>query len=387
MSERFLADAVLLNSGGREVARLERLEISQESAQALTQAVEQRWGQAVWLLHDGGLELGRRGTAARFEVQGKGGAVLPGVPNDRPWQRPGWRAQIGAWLETELNESPQRLTVIHASDIGCVLSMETGQGRRYFKAGEDGREVRAALEAARLFPTLTPEILAADEQRGWLLTRDAGVCLLTSVRLDDWRGGVARLTQVQQGASFAGVPIHRFAELPARAEALLLDTAALTHWGLNTEQLRFVQALLSPFWAAYEHVAALGLPDTPAHGDFHPNNVLIDAEGVVRLFDWSEGCTQHPLLDLGWLLAFVQHPARAEHPVRMALPELAQTLWRDWLSAWKLTTALRWQDAALVALIHRAVVYDARYRSWTGSVPGFRPQFTPYYLNMARHFA
>ncbi|ULH15799.1 aminoglycoside phosphotransferase family protein [Deinococcus sp. KNUC1210] len=293
---------------------------------------------------------------------------------------------MSAWLERQ-NEHPKRLSLIHASDVGCVLSVETGQGRRYFKAGKDGREVRAALEIARLGSTLTPEILAADEQRSWLLTRDAGACLLHSLQLGDWRTGVTRLVQLQQGAGFSSGPVHRFAELPARAEALLLDTAALAHWGLNTEQLPFVQALLSPFRAAYEHVAALGLPDTPAHDDFHPNNVLVDAAGVVRLFDWSEGCTQHPLLDLGWLLAFVQHPARADHPDRKALPELAQTLWHDWLSAWRLNTALRWQEAALLALIHRAVVYDAHYQNWTGSVPGFRPQFTPYSLKTARHFA
>ncbi|ULH15800.1 hypothetical protein MF271_03950 [Deinococcus sp. KNUC1210] len=91
MPESFLADAVLLNSEGREVARLEGLELSQQNAQALTQAVQQRWGQEVWLLHDGGLELRRRGVPARFEVQAEGGALLPDLPNARPWQRPGWR--------------------------------------------------------------------------------------------------------------------------------------------------------------------------------------------------------------------------------------------------------------------------------------------------------
>ena len=388
MPEAFHA-ALLLTPEGRLVARTGELDVPAQSAHALTAAVRQRCGQDVWLLHDGGLALGRRDVPARFEVhtEAAGGETIPDLPNARPWQRPGWRAQVSAWLEAALGEAPTRLELVHASDIGCVLSVETGQGRRYFKAGENGREVQVALAVARQVPDLTPDILAADEERGWLLTRDAGTCLLQSVRLADWRAGMARLVRLQQGASFTSGPVHLFAELPARVEALLSEARVLHGWGLNTVQIRQIQSLLSPFRAAYGRIAALGLPETPAHGDFHPNNLLVDAAGAVRLFDWSEGGTQHPVLDIGWLLAFVQHPARAEFPFRAALPHLSETLWQDWRSAWKVNTDLRWHDAALVALIHRAVVYDARYRDWTGTLPGFRPQFTPYSLKTARHFA
>lgn len=34
----------------------------------------------------------------------------------------------------------------------------------------------------------------------------------------------------------------------------------------------------------------------------------------------------------------------------------------------------------LLALTHRAVTFDLRFRVWEGTVPGWRPQFVPYYL-------
>ena len=385
------ADALLLDPQGRQLARLHGLSVTDASSGALTAAVETRTGQPAWLLHDGGLMMGRQTFPARFELPGAvgGGARVPELPHARPWQRAGWRGAVSEWLADQRGEADVPLTPVHAFDTACVLQVGDGSSDQgaYFKAGEDRREVRAAAFLARAQPDLLPELLAADQERGWLLTRDAGTSLLGSERLADWRGAVALLTGFQRrGQSLPGAAFHPFGALPAQVAALLADEEVLIGWGLKAEQLPEIQALRDPFLAAHARLSRLGLPERPAHGDFHPNNVLVDAAGRVRLFDWSEHGVQHPLLDLGWLLAFAAHPARAELPYRLALPQLIGTLWDDVKAAWRLETGVGWQDVSLVSLLHRAAVYAALYRDWLGTVPGFRPGYTGYYLKSARHF-
>ena len=172
--------------------------------------------------------------------------------------------------------------------------------------------------------------------------------------------------------------------MPQQARALLAPEV-LAHWGLTGEQQAQVQNLLPRLLDIHAQVSALGLPECACHGDFHPNNALVQDE-QVRLFDWSEACTAHPFSDIGWFLAFIMHPMRDGLKLRQEHPDLGEVLWELYLLESGLRTDLSWQDAALLALFHRAVVYDAKYRHWTGTLPGFIPQYTPYYLKMARRF-
>jgi Ser/Thr protein kinase RdoA (MazF antagonist) len=45
-----------------------------------------------------------------------------------------------------------------------------------------------------------------------------------------------------------------------------------------------------------------GLPVTLAHGDFHGGNVVVDGDSAT-IFDWSDACLSHPLIDLHLFLA------------------------------------------------------------------------------------
>ena len=132
-------------------------------------------------------------------------------------------------------------------------------------------------------------------------------------------------------------------------------------------------------------MSALGLPESACHGDFHPNNALVQ-DDQVRLFDWSEACAAHRFTDIGWFLAFIMHPIRSGLKLHQEHPDLGKTLWELYLLESGLRTDLSWQDAALLALFHRAMVYNAMYRHWIGTLPGFVPQVTPYCLIMARRF-
>ena len=384
---------VLLNVGGIQVASAASIQIAGTSAQHLTTqqltgAAQLAFGRRVWLLHDGGAAMGRRDFPARFEVLDvelleRRSPVSP-LPHARPWQRPGWRREALAWMKAQIGGPVNGLAWVHTSDVGAVLTAQTGSGRVYLKAGEDGREARAAVQIAAQIPDLTPDILAADPERGWLLTRDAGSCLLESPELSHWPEAVWKLVRVQTEVQLKGLPVHPFAALPQQARALLAPEV-LAHWGLTGEQQAQVRGLLPRLLTVHAQVSVLELPECACHGDFHPNNALVKGNRV-RLFDGSEACTAHPFSDIGWFLAFVMHPMRNSLKLRQEHLNLGKTLWQLYLQASGTQTDLTWQDAALLALFHRAVVYDAKYRHWTGTLMGFVPQVTPYSLKMARRF-
>ena len=332
--------------------------------------------------------MGRRDFPARFELlhgqrSGKH-SQLPPLLRARPWQRPGWRGEVVNWMEAQIGNPVSGVAWVHTSDVGAVLTGQTDAGRVYLKAGEDGREARTAVQIAAQIPDLTPGILAAEPERGWLLTRDAGSCLLESSDLGHWQEAVRKLVRVQTEVRLEGLPVHLFAALPQQARALLAPEV-LAHWGLTGEQQTQVQSLLPRLLDVHAQVSALGLPECACHGDFHANNALVQ-DDQARLFDWSEACTAHPFSDIGWFLAFIMHPMRDGLKLRQEHPDLGEVLWELYLLESGLRTDLSWQDAALLALFHRAVVYDVNYRHWTGTLQGFVPLVTPFALKMARRF-
>lgn len=383
------ADLLLLGAAGDEVAQYLNAPLDSASADDLTAAARRVSGRDLWLLHDGGLTLGQSRASARFEVLDEAatgsGPPAPVLPHARPWQLPGWRGEALAWMAERLGEPVAEVAWVHTSDVGAVLTARAGTwGRVYLKAGEDGTEARAAAQVSGRLPELVPDLLAADPQRGWLLSADAGDRLTDSAEPGDWLDAVQGLARLHQQGRWADLSVQHFAELPQRV-ADLLTPHGLHHWGLNPDQQEQIRALLPRFQNIHRAVVALGLPACACHGDAHPNNILVRGNRV-RLFDFSEAATAHPLTDLGWLLAFVMLPARSDLGIRRALPELGERLWDAYRTATGLHTDLTWQDVALLALFHRAVVYDARFHDWTGTLPGFRPQYVPYYLKIARQF-
>lgn len=51
-----------------------------------------------------------------------------------------------------------------------------------------------------------------------------------------------------------------------------------------------------------EELAACGLPDVLVHGDLYSANVVVAADGAM-VFDWSDACIGHPVLNLAHLCA------------------------------------------------------------------------------------
>ena len=181
-----------------------------------------------------------------------------------------------------------------------------------------------------------------------------------------------------------GCPAFPSLDTAQRVDAFLSDTFTLTAWGLKPDEIATLQAARPAIRASFGALTAHGLPNLPAHGDAHPRNALAGA-GESLWFDWSEAASAaHPLMDAGWFLAFALHPARANLPIRIAHPDLKTRLSAAYLEALGCpdASALLAQSIPL-SLLHRAVVYDARFSDWHGTVPNWRPQYVPYYLGLA----
>jgi hypothetical protein len=142
-----------------------------------------------------------------------------------------------------------------------------------------------------------PELVAADEARGWMLMRDGGERLREVIerdrKLEHWLGVLPLYAELQIAATpdaelfvERGVPDRRLATLAEQYEQLLERVD-------RTEDARLVP------WAAAlcEQLASVGISETIQHDDLHDGNVLTRDDTYV-VFDWGDSCVTHPFLTM-----------------------------------------------------------------------------------------
>lgn len=356
----------------------------------------ERWGADAFLLHDGGLHLGESDVTilleATTDASRNAQTHLPEAPspsNARAWQQAGWYARTLRWLSERLallgETCTSTVTQVSTYDLGCVLHASTSGGGVYLKASETPHEARVTRRLAVSRPDLLPEVLAIDEGRNLLLTRDAGARLNEVDDIDAWGEAVTKLALLHREVAPEALdsleaPEYEFMRLPALASRLLLDGAALRGWGLGDEVIASLAETVPKVEAAHRRVSALQLPLALTHGDAHPMNALVGSQRVVW-FDWPEAGIAHPFVDAGWFFAWLSHPTRAGMPMRTRHPDAVERLWNLYLEALgEQEAADLLGDAITLALAHRAVMLHHRYWSWEGTVPGWRPQYAPYFL-------
>jgi hypothetical protein len=205
----------------------------------------------------------------------------------------------------------------HCRPWSSAIRFASDSGQLWFKVNGPGTRHEASLVATlgRLAPGLAPDVLAADAERGWSLTRDAGPLLRTEAGPDElwphWEALVARYAEAQ----IALVP-HRdellatgIRELsprtcPVVVRELFEELEALPEdqGGLGAEQAAAVTARLPRYdeWCA--ELAASGVPDSIQHDDLHSANVcwpLRDGKGgdvrEARIIDWGDASHGSPL--------------------------------------------------------------------------------------------
>lgn len=400
MSEREVSrlSVILWHPDGQRVALQETQwpPLDLERGGDLTGTVKVEWAVEAWLLDDAGSSFGLTGmprlralsttlpahlTWAHFEV--------PALPFERPWQRPDWPERLSERLALAGIQALET-RLVHTNDLVNIVQVTTPSGKVYLKTASSSHEARFTEYVTANFPRLSPPLLACHAGERWQITASGGQLLDAVDDLEAWQQAILRLVEFQQSADAGaladlGAPAHPLADLPAQVEDLLSDKPTLQFWGVPDDQIRVLQAAQPRIERAFQQVAALNLPDRPAHGDAHPRNALQGERGSVW-FDWSEvSSAAHPLMDLGWFLAFALHPAREKLPIRRACPNLETELSTFVGQALGLPPSSAPQISAAIPLayLHRAVVYDLKFRGWTGNLPGWQPQYVPYYLRQA----
>ncbi|MGW3946944.1 hypothetical protein ACWEBH_12500 [Micrococcus endophyticus] len=182
------------------------------------------------------------------------------------------------------------------------------------------RHLLEARDPAHVLP-----LVAADPERGWMLTEDQGAVLAARAREDgpDHYAGLARALAAVQRAltpqdvetlAAAGMPRFAPRDAVARLDAQLAPFAALEpdHPArcAEAERTRALEATAAVVrhWEELEAAARPGLlPGLGVdHNDLHGGNAFVDAAGAVRITDWGDAVLAHPFASLRALLGPVR---------------------------------------------------------------------------------
>jgi len=233
------------------------------------------------------------------------------------WQDPNWLKEATDWIHAETKRNSIRvigeIEQPHIYPWSTVMNVLTSEGTLYFKATAPETVYEAALTQilADWYPQYMPKFISVDIDRGWMLMRDGGEKLRASIRptkdISPWKQVIPLLSEVQIGVSkhisellSLGIPDMRLKHLPKILDKLLSDTDLLRldqPDGLSSEDYQRAQDLKPHFTEVCAKLAAIGIPETLNHGDFHDGNVLVN-NGQITLFDWGDGSLTHPFVTL-----------------------------------------------------------------------------------------
>lgn len=202
----------------------------------------------------------------------------------------------------------------HLRFWATVLRVPTSEGVVWFKENAPSQSFEAGLvvELARVAPGFVPPVVAADVDRGWLLTHDLGTVLGSDPHPAD-RADVARgYAELQRRlephlrAMFdARVPAFEDGNAMAYAVALADELARLPEGDgrrLGLEERRLVDAGLGRMGEAAVILEASGIRDSLEHNDLHLNNALRGADGRVAFIDFGDAVWAHPFASIRVML-------------------------------------------------------------------------------------
>jgi hypothetical protein len=211
------------------------------------------------------------------------------------------RAAAEEWIRAYI-EPAAPVETAHERPWATVLRVPLADGVAWFKACAPVQafEPRMTAEVFARWPDRISEVLARDDERAWLLTRDAGVPMRASGNPPEmWLAALPLYAELQRGeAAHAdehlehGVPDMRLPTLPARYEALLARDLPLDDEA--AVRLREFAPRLADLCGELE---ADGVPDSVQHDDLHHANVYERGE-QLRFLDWGDASISHPFASL-----------------------------------------------------------------------------------------
>lgn len=199
-----------------------------------------------------------------------------------------------------------------------VLHAPTDDGMYFFKASMPRLAFEPALTLAlrRYHPEVLPEVVAADLERGWMLTRDAGTPLRKTIQAPEdlarLAGILPRLAEIQQAwlgreaeLLALGVFDRRVEALPEKLERLAGDRDTLLvgrERGLDESQYTRLLAAIPRYAELCARLGEYPIGNSIHYDDMHPGNLFLRENefGQVRLTfsDWGDSAVGHPFFSL-----------------------------------------------------------------------------------------
>ncbi len=227
------------------------------------------------------------------------------------------RAAVHAWLRQYVEPSGA-IEVVHVRPWSTVARVPTSKGRMLFKACErvQWHEPYVSQQLSLRWADRVAEVLAIDEERGWMLMADAGESVIARgiTAPDVWLEVLPRYAELQRGEVAHvneylahGMPDLRPSELPAG----LTELSQRPELPLSQVELRQLRSFRTRFVEWCVELAARGVPPSVQHDDLHFANVYVQG-GHTRVLDWGDAWIGHPFMSLVVTFRFVED--QAWHP-------------------------------------------------------------------------
>ncbi|HXV02355.1 MAG TPA: phosphotransferase [Gaiellaceae bacterium] len=211
--------------------------------------------------------------------------------DEHTWTKPDWLAEVRAWIDERVDVAGE-VEQPHVRPWGTALRVPTTDGTHWFKANSPIHRFEVGLTRllAGLRPERVTEFIDGDDERGWMLMRDAGIRLReVPASVEHFERVLPLYAELQMAATpYAeqmlelGVPDTRLAGLVCS-----LEPWAAQHSALDLQEVK----------ALVEHLRTGGILDSIQHDDLHDGQIFV-RDGHYRILDWGDSCVSHPFHSL-----------------------------------------------------------------------------------------
>jgi hypothetical protein len=205
-----------------------------------------------------------------------------------------------SWVRAALPEAGQ-LEIVQEEPWASVYRAPVEDSVVWFKACAPHLAFEVPLTAAlsSRWPATVTEVIASDDDRRWLLMRDAGASLETLGNPPErWLEVLPAYAELQIGETAHteehlawGVPDLRPERLPALAGEL-----SAVDLPLEAAERATLRSLMPRFRQMCEELDGLGIAPSIQHDDLHVTNVYL--KDRLRVLDWGDSVVSHPFFSL-----------------------------------------------------------------------------------------
>lgn len=212
---------------------------------------------------------------------------------------------------------------MHSRPWGRVFQMRSSSSQLWLKVNAlDGPEAALLRTFERNAIDCTPKVVAAHQESGAFIMRDAGTSC-------EWSSSSAAFARILQ--EYAGLQLQT---VSLRAEILASGVRALDFGSMQAAAANELEGYwhllgvdasvaISRMHTWATRLAELGIPHAIQHDDLHSGNVLVDNNGIHSFIDWSDATFAHPFGSLIYPLDILSRglPTRssADRERRLAL--------------------------------------------------------------------